>query len=158
MRLNEKIFSNLLNTIVTLEDSTLFQEELRLLSESMYSGKGLNFETMIANRVRRSVALALKADLKMAAMETTAFVQSAMDFFNRLPVVELALGFEPTAEQIVTLAQTARELAGQPVLLSITYKPYLIGGAEFNYQGEYRDYSLRTRMQALFNEQPKVLK
>lgn len=152
MKRNEKNYSNLLNTIVTLEDSTLLQEELRLLSESLYGGKDTNFETVIAQKVRRSVAVALKADLKTVGGASLEFIQDTMSFFNALPVLEIGLGYEPTAEEIVLFAQKARELAGYPLVLSLMYKPYLIGGAELTINGEYRDYSLRAKTILLYHE------
>lgn len=63
-----------------------------------------------------------------------------------LKTLTLYLTFEPDDEALSQIGQAIRKLFGQ-LLLDIKYDPSLIAGAALVWQGVYKDYSLRSKIE-----------
>ena len=152
MRLSAKTYSNLLDSIFTLEDSLLTQDELQLLSESLFSGNSDTYNEVIKREVRSLTAEAVTKDMAEAKLTPEVYLKKAKDMVASLPVLELAVAFEPSVRQTQQLVTKIRQLAGYPIIAGISVRPYLLGGTELTLNGEFRDYSLRTNVNHLFGE------
>lgn len=57
------------------------------------------------------------------------------------------LSFDPSPEQVTLIGTKVREIYTQKLVIDIKYNPELIGGSAFIWNGVYKDYSIRNRIQ-----------
>ena len=152
MRRSAKAYSNLLDSIITLEDSLLTQSELLMLSDSLFIGKGESYGAVFKRDIRPVTAEAISLDMADNKLTPEAYLKQAKGIVAGLPVLELAVAFEPSQGQTERLVKRIRQLAGEPIIVGVSVRPFLMGGAEITIGGEFRDYSLRTKVNQLFTE------
>lgn len=57
------------------------------------------------------------------------------------------LAFDPSPEQVTQIGSKVRELYAEKLVIDLKYNPELIGGSAFIWNGVYKDYSIRNRIQ-----------
>lgn len=62
-------------------------------------------------------------------------------------ILTLYLSFESDEQSIKMLADKVRALLNHPILLEIKYDPKLIAGLALSFNGIYKDYSLRVKIE-----------
>ncbi|KKQ97641.1 MAG: hypothetical protein UT23_C0010G0037 [Candidatus Woesebacteria bacterium GW2011_GWA1_39_12] len=71
---------------------------------------------------------------------------------KNLKDVYLTLAYEPTQDQIDTIASFIRQSTGGKIILNLSYDPQLIGGVEIIYEGVFRDFSFKRIFEKEFEE------
>lgn len=71
---------------------------------------------------------------------------------NNLPVVHLTLAFEPTTLILKNINLWFLRRLQKKVLLDIVLERIVLGGAFISYDGLYKDYTLKTKIDAYFDK------
>lgn len=64
-----------------------------------------------------------------------------------LPVLSMTLAFTPSRDFLTDIIKGLREQYENNLILDILVDENIIGGAVVTYKGQYRDYSLRKRLE-----------
>jgi len=128
--------------IKTTSDVTVLRQEIDLLLNSLYHS---DIEKILKEKVRASTA-ELIGDKR--EQELNSYLEGLLDYLSGLPVVELALAYEPTPEHIAAFSEWFRGQS-KSVILNLRHDPSLIGGATISANGKYRDYSIRNYVKTI---------
>lgn len=74
------------------------------------------------------------------------FLQQLIEELKKLQVIGVTVAFEPSDHFIAKLNNEISAAAGQKVVLDISVDPKIVGGLVIEYQGKYRDYSLKSKV------------
>lgn len=77
---------------------------------------------------------------------TTTF-QEAETQLDNLSTLILYLTFEPDEQTVAQIGEFARKTFNKQILLDIKFDPNLIAGAALSFNGAYKDYSLRAKIE-----------
>lgn len=72
---------------------------------------------------------------------------------NKIPVVNLTLAFEPTQAILKNINLWFLRRTQKKVLLNITLERSILGGAFISYDGRYKDYTVKTKLDKYFEKQ-----
>jgi F0F1-type ATP synthase delta subunit len=78
------------------------------------------------------------------------FLHGIKDIVTHLPTVVLSLAFTPTPRFLDRISGWLFENFKEPILLDLVIDQELAGGAVVAFKGLYKDYSLRKRLETLF--------
>lgn len=67
---------------------------------------------------------------------------------SNLETLTLYLNFEPDESTLTQLGEMVRKTFGRTIMMDIKYDPNLIAGAALVWRGLYKDYSLRSKIEA----------
>jgi hypothetical protein len=102
---------------------------------------------------RRNIAeLENQGILTKSATSQNAFLVALKKSLSGKGLLRLTLAFTPRAEFIDKLSEWTEKTTGQKVILDIFVQEEVIGGALFEYEGEYRDYSLAKKLDKVLEE------
>jgi hypothetical protein len=66
---------------------------------------------------------------------------------SNIKPLTIYLAFDPGDEQIKQIGTKVREVFTQKLVIDLKFNPELIGGSAFIWNGVYKDYSIRSRIQ-----------
>lgn len=150
MKPNANRFSNLLAEIVTQEDRSLFMDEVSRLEAGLFSGGEQGFATVMTKQVRQRIAVAYGADFKEYKQGSEQFLTEVKQVVAELPEMDITVAHELTVTEYSALAEKVRQVAGRPLVLSVSINPFILAGMQLSFGGKYGDYSLRRRLEAEF--------
>lgn len=74
------------------------------------------------------------------------FLDSIIEFLHSLTIVKITLAFEPSITFISELNEQISKELGQKVVLDVIVNQFIVAGADFEYEGKYKDFSLALRI------------
>ena len=146
------MYDQILNKLRTLEDKEKLLLEIEILLSGLYEEKGLGFNSLLQNRIRGWVSSYLTEELSKPDVDKEAFLRGLEKELKSLKDVYLTLAYEPTQDQIDTIASFIRQSTGGKIILNLSYDPQLIGGVEIIYEGVFRDFSFKRIFEKEFEE------
>ncbi len=146
----------------TKSDLDRYLEQIEEASRWVYKGG----EVSLSEKIKQNVGEEFRQIVK--ELEGSGGIPSARraqsDFFKKLaktleslPVVKLTLAFLPSEEFLEKLTDWLGEQIGKMAVVDINVREEVIGGATFEYKGEYRDYSLGAKLDGVLNSEVRKL-
>ncbi len=83
-------------------------------------------------------------------------LQSVIESLKSLEYVEVTFALDPSVNFLNTLYPHFQEIFGDSCL-DASVDPQILGGCIFTYKGIYKDFSLRTSLEAYFNSRPQYV-
>ncbi|HSW47659.1 MAG TPA: hypothetical protein VLG67_01120 [Candidatus Saccharimonadales bacterium] len=80
------------------------------------------------------------------------FLTKLIEHITSLPVFSLKLAFEPQEQTLKKISEWFIVNAKKQVLLDITIDRNLIAGASISFNGEYKNFSIKPKFEAVLNE------
>jgi hypothetical protein len=136
--------SALLDTLLTTEDREVLRGELELLKTAIFKVNKDSFAETMKVGVRAFVAEIIEKELRTNNVDPEKYLNEMLQNIDKLPTLELTIAFEPTQANLEHFATQASTVAGQNVLLQVSTKPEIIGGAVVIWNGKYVDATLQT--------------
>jgi F0F1-type ATP synthase delta subunit len=146
------MYSEILERLTTRTELETLQEEIVVLKNSFYKTKKDSFEETLAKSVRAWVSNAILKDLQEAGIERKAYLKGLEEQLKKLRIVQIALPFEPTRENIITFKTWMNANLDSLIVLDIAYHPSIIAGANIAFEGKYKDYSIQSKLNETLNE------
>jgi hypothetical protein len=137
------MFDQILSKIQTTEDQEEVVNEIEILLKSLYQDKGLGFESVLSTSVRAWLASLLRQEFSKEDIDKEAFLINLKNIITDIPKVHLTLAFEPSQDALNRIVGVIRSSIGGNVIVSLRRDPYLIGGVEIIFEGEYRDFTFK---------------
>jgi len=95
---------------------------------------------------KKDALMKLLRDSKLngtTATDVQEFLKKLQETASSLPIVSLAIAFEPTEETLQALSRWFLSTLNMHVLFDIQLDTALIAGATITYNGKFKDYSIR---------------
>lgn len=155
----------LVQKIATTEEAANLMEKISSFLTSLYtiSQRGIkeriqtifspNWAEMILGQMRD-----LNIDLTNQQQVNNFFTILSKDL-SSLETLSLTLAFAPTAGTLQRISQVVKKAFGLEVVIEVTIKPEIIGGAIIVFAGRYMDFSLKKQLDILFEvKKEEILK
>ena len=158
----EEIFDTLTENIYTKVQLDSLLGQMEEASRWVYKGGSKTLSEKLSGKVsegfRQKLAkLEGAAALPPSAKEMSDFLQNLEKTLEKTPVLKLKLAFLPDAEFLDKLSDWVRKQAGKRVFFDIEVKEDIIGGCIFEYEGEYRDYTLGAKLESVLEQEIRRL-
>ncbi len=140
------MYSELLNHLITIDDTTRLREEIVALQPSVYVIKDNAFEQALQTSVRAWVADLIRKDLQQKPGDVEEYLHGLIKAIDALPIIQIVLAFEPSEHAAKKIAEWFGEQNSEKMLLDIQYQPSIIGGVVIIKNGQYHDFSLQKKM------------
>lgn len=92
---------------------------------------------------------------KHVKIDDTTSVQNYLIGFRNtiqsLPVITMHLAFEPTQDTVASFSNWFLVTLKKEVLLDLVLDQSLIGGCAIEYKGKYKEYSVKKKLEELYN-------
>ena len=143
-----------LKSVKTTEEAQKLTLQIDNLLESLfYEGKE-EFEKAVS-AIRYDVSEIIKEeflrDEKYNGKETIKdFLTKLKEKIQTLKILELNIAFDPSDKTIETIHDWVLNNIGEDYVLSVTVDKRLIGGAIVIYDGKYKDFSLKKKLDEVF--------
>ena len=146
----------------TTEELNALLADIEEASRWVYKGGSKPLSEKLSGKVsegfRQKLAkLEGAAALPPSAKEMSDFLQNLEKTLEKTPVLKLKLAFLPDAEFLDKLSDWIRKQAGKSVFFDIEVKEDIIGSCILEYEGEYRDYSLGSKLEATLQQEVQRL-
>lgn len=151
-----KKYQGLIELTETTEDVVKLDEEIDLLLQSVYHvDKG-----MLDSILGRMVRLRVAAEIRNLIKKETNFKKDEIkpllsDMYRTvcsLPILQLTLAFEPSEAAIGNISRFARQNLAAGILLDLSLDRSILGGAVVMYRGKFYDFTLRKKLNELFEK------
>jgi hypothetical protein len=140
--------NDLSDYFVTKSQAAGFRVRLESVIERMYSAD-FNAEKILGEEFgvdKRDRLIRLMYEKKVTNLKS--FFQSIINDIDNLSVIYISLAFEPSESILKAISQWFVINLGKQILIEYQVDRNLIAGACINYQGKYKDFSIRP----VFNE------
>ncbi|MGI5826508.1 MAG: F0F1 ATP synthase subunit delta [Patescibacteria group bacterium] len=155
-------YSVILDLVNTKSEANDLIKQLDGLIESLYEVKG-SVESKMNKNLTQELKEALlkvcrknKVDLNNA-IAFQKFLESLKIAVQKIPLAKLSFAFEPNGDIIKKIASWIAVNLKEKVLIEIEVNPAIIGGLLIEFNGNYKDYSLRNKLSDFFKNRELLL-
>ena len=142
----------------TKEDIDIFDAEIDELLEGLYESGSESFENVLAEKVRARVAEQLRDLIEKSGASEEELLKNMQKEIEKIKVLKITIAFEPTYATIVRISQWVKQNISNYTVIQTIYDKEIVGGVVVEYEGNYRDYSLKKNFQTLLNENESNMK
>lgn len=139
--------SELLATLLTLDDRETLRTELELLRNAVFQTKENSFPEALKIKVRNSIAEIIEREVRLQKTEPEKYLSEVLQQLDQVPILELTIAFEPTQENLEHIVAHASKLLSQTVITQLHIQPEVVAGAVIVWNGHYHDASLKTQFE-----------
>ena len=150
------MYSELLSLVRTKEEALRVTEQLETISEALYQNSPEALNLALSKKIDSELSRVLKEAFDKG-VDKVKFLKGAKEIIGALREITLTIAFEPREETKTLLAGWVRENLGEGVALELKKDEKVVGGAIIISQGNYRDFSLRTKIKEFFKTQRNEL-
>ena len=152
MKSNSSIYSDLIKSIRTVEESNELSSEIDTLLEALFKTQGKSFEIALEKiGIKTSQilkAIFLKNNLDLGNLEFVKdFLEKLKAELTKLKIIKLTIAFEPsfqTVEHIYNWVETNLETG---FILDLSWDETIIGGISIAFNGKYQELTLRKTLE-----------
>lgn len=151
------MYSEILSKVRTKREAVRLEEEVDLLSASLYkTGKG-EYESVLKESVRSWVAEEIKGELERESISKADYLKGLKKRLSEIKTLRLTLAQEPTEGGLNMVQSWIRSNLGEGIISDINFNPRLIAGAVVIYNGKYTDLSLKNRFRTVLESKKKEI-
>lgn len=143
------MYSAVLRHVRTKEDAISLANEIDLLIEALYGQDG-KFEEILGSSVKNWFAGEIKQVFQDVSIDKAKYLKDLKVKLSSLKELKLTVALEPTETGLDRIHSWIIENIGEEVVLDISKNPAILGGAVVIYKGNYRNYSLRKKLEDYF--------
>jgi len=150
------MYSELFSLARTQDEVDLLRQELKLLSDSLFQRQGA-FEEVLTKKIRAKTANVVRKIFASAEINNKEkFFEEIIGSFGQLKQLELIVAFEPREETVERIWEWVAKNMGAGIVLNIRVDPGIGAGTILDYQGVYRNYSLKKLLESVFESQSQT--
>lgn len=161
--MNEEILNKLYSLVETTSDAASLTDSLQTAKNSLFKTKNKGIIDEAALHMPAKFGILLKDAISASKTDPTNLnqVKSLLDAFTEalsgLEEVSLILAIDPPQKTISSLSVALKKSFGQKTIMSLDTDPDILGGAIVIANGRYLDYSLRKKLNILFEARKEEL-
>jgi len=147
--------SALLNLMTTRTEANEITKQLETLTESLYEVKSSvekNMDKILTQEVKealKQVCRENEVDFKNV-LAFQKFLENLKLTVAALPAARLTFAFEPKASTIKKIGLWMENNLKEKILVETEVNPAIVGGLLIEFNGNYKDYSLREKLSSYF--------
>ncbi|MEX0621372.1 MAG: F0F1 ATP synthase subunit delta [Candidatus Woykebacteria bacterium] len=158
----EGILTKLTEGIYTQEDLELLLGDVEEANRWVYKGGSVPLSKKISGSVsegfrKKIESLESEENLPGNRKELAALFRNLLENLEKMVKAKLTLAFAPSDEFLTKLAGWFEAQTGKKIVLDIQIDESIIAGCRLEYSGEYRDYSLGEKLEAVLDQEIKGL-
>lgn len=138
--------------LFTREDLYHCKQELAALERALYSSPQQSQETLLATVVSKPTAVYLTT--RLGSTQTTdalsTQLQTIQQELTHARIFSLTLAFSPSSSFLRHIGTSVKETFGEDTLIALTVDPHIVGGAVVSFNGQYKDYSVKKKLDSYF--------
>lgn len=142
------MYSDALNAIFTISDQEEFLSAIDILRNSLYS-KDIDLKNSL-KKIDVRFATVIQEYLENAADKGKLLDELRLSV-KSMRVLNLRLGYVYDLEFAAQMGDWVKDNIGGDVVLELEIDPSLIGGAQVSFNGVFRDYSLKSSLEKIWN-------
>lgn len=156
-------FQPILTTIRTKGDVDHLVHEVDLLLEGLFRLKNGSFEELLKTSVRLDTKDLLVSVCQKEGIDSKEgekikkFLEDLKEEILKLKAFKITLAFDPTEKTINKLSSWVKINMGENIILEIEKDTSLLGGAVFVNEGKYMDFSLRKKIEEVFENKKEEI-
>ena len=154
---------NLSDFFITKKQANDFIESLNNIIDQLFE-VNFNLETSLTNEFgidKKDKFMNLLRDLKMNNSSNEAIKELLLGFqdtVRNLPVLNLTIAYEPNESSLKAFLEWFLYTLKKQFLIDIQIDKKLIAGATINFNGKFKDYSIKPLFDNLITENIQVIK
>lgn len=154
----ENVLDKFTEKIKTKDRLDKYLEQIEEASRWIYKGGNVSLSEKIKQNVgeefRQIIAeLEESGGIPSARRAQSDFFKTLAKTLESLPVVKLVLAFLPSQEFLEKMTSWLEKQTSEKTLVDISVKEEIVGGAIFEYEGEYRDYTLSSKLDSVLESE-----
>ena len=149
------VYSDILKTTRTVDDAQKLASEIDFLNESMFHEGKKEFENVL-KKVKPKLAQIIQEEF-INKDPTYSNKDMIKDFLTQLKervlalkTVTLEIAFEPSQETIENIHNWILKNIDTDYVLDIVVDNNIVGGVNLTYEGKYKDFSLKKKLDEAF--------
>lgn len=137
------------NLITTKSDKAIMFEALSLLKDSAY----MNDNSKFIQKIKNSVPISFFEPLEILVSQSNdpkELSNNAVElekFINKLPIIHLTIGYEPTRNQLEQLANKIKEKVSGQTILDYSIVPNFLG-LKIEFNGKIYEKTIDTELES----------
>ncbi|MCL5114030.1 MAG: F0F1 ATP synthase subunit delta [Patescibacteria group bacterium] len=155
MKNDSLIYSDILKSLKTVEETEEFSSKIDVLLNSLFKTQAKPLEELLKKLLDLKTSGIIKQAMSVkninssdhAAIET--LLNDIKKEIQKLRVLKLYLAFDPTTEIIDNIFEWVLKNIGNGIILDIEKDESIIGGAIIVFEGRYKDLTIRKRFEEL---------
>lgn len=151
------IYSDILRHVKTVDQARGLSSEIDVLLDSLFKTdnkafeKALNSISAIDAEVLKSAFGGLKNNISPNNLSTIKeYLTQLKEEIQKLKILKLSLAFDPSEDTIGNLFTWVWENLGERHILDIQKDQTILGGAIIEFEGKYKDLSLKKKLDEVF--------
>ncbi len=144
------MYKEILKNIRTARDVLRAKEEIDLLLDSLYKSDTEAYDTTLKKHVRQWFSELVQNQINKNKVDKEKFLKGLGKKLDEMRRVKLTIAYEPTQNMVDGISDWIKERVGEDVVVEFSYNPGVLAGAVVVYKGEYRDFSLRKKLDLYF--------
>ena len=158
MERREEIFDSITKDVQTTDQRDAFLEQVEETSRWIYKGGKRVLSEKIKGAVSEEfrkliVDLETSRQIPTGGADAKEFLEDLEKYLNKRVVVKLTLAFLPSQDFLEKLGVWFKKQTGKGSIFDVQVKEEIIAGCLFEYAGEYRDYSLASKLDAALEKE-----
>ncbi len=158
------IYSDLLNSLKTTREVSLFASDIETLTQNLFKSEKMSLVKALGSISIKNAEIIIQASLKKNVKTNdkdsiSDFLETLKDIINQLKVIKLVLAFFPTYKTIEKIHNFVRDTIGIGYILDIETNESILAGAVVMFNGKYKDFTLSKSLDDVFsNKRGEILK
>jgi F0F1-type ATP synthase delta subunit len=158
----ENVLEKFTEKIKTKDKLDKYLEQIEEATRWIYKGGNVPLSEKIKQNVgeefRQTIAeLEESGSIPPARRAQSDFFEKLAKALESLRVVKLVLAFLPSEEFLEKMIAWLEKQTGEKAVFDISVKEEIIGGAIFEYEGEYRDYTFGSKLDSVLESEVRKL-
>lgn len=149
--------------IRTTDERDMLLSEIDHLLPALFRPTNNRLQTVLADETRKETKDAFLAIWEQQNISLTdhqklqVSLHELRDYLLSCPILALVLAISPTEKMLTDTCIWIRANVHPLILLAISIDRGIVGGVLMTFEGIYKDYSLRSRLDAIFTNQQTYL-
>lgn len=163
---NRDNYEELLRGLLTKEDVMAFHDQIESLENSLFYPESTShsmaaetkepfvkaLETQLPyEKKERLIAFVQKSDIDPESMTAIrSLFAEIKEYLLKIPVISLSLAFDPDEASLKKIVQAINDYTPEFTVVDLNINKQLLGGALIEWDGNYRDYTVKKRLHEYF--------
>ncbi|MBI2049300.1 hypothetical protein HYT32_00055 [Candidatus Roizmanbacteria bacterium] len=149
------IYFDIITSLKTLQDRDRLSSDIEDLLTSIFKMSGQPFDNLLKT-IRIDFAEKIKDAFRKSGLDSQDkeqirnFLTTLKHLLGRFRIIKITLAFDPSNQTIENIHSWISSRLGQGYILDIQTSPEVLGGAIIVFNGEYRDFTIKKNIEAIF--------
>jgi|GEM_PF-1730495 len=147
--------ADIASTVRTKQEADICIDDVDHLLTAYYQTDTKDIENVLRNKISAKNAQLFMSILSEYGGDHTlfqAFLEKLHQQISSFSVFQLTIAFDPNDSTLDVLSLWVKTNISPLTVLDVVCNPHILGGAIISYKGIYKDFSLKRKLDELFNK------